>query len=73
MIAHPTGRKIGARDGYAVNIESLIALAKETNTILELNASPKRLDLKTEYLINAQEAGVKIMINTDSHQSKNIK
>jgi DNA polymerase (family X) len=72
IIAHPTGRKIGARDGYAVNIERLIALAKETNTILELNTSPKRLDLKTDYLIKAQDSGVKIMINTDSHHQETL-
>ncbi len=68
MIAHPTGRIIGKRDGYAVDIGRLIEMAGETNTILELNASPERLDLKREHLKMAQEVGVKIMINTDSHQ-----
>lgn len=42
-IAHPTGRIIGRRDGYKPNIEQLMALAEETNTVLEINANPHRL------------------------------
>ncbi|HZG60765.1 MAG TPA: DNA polymerase/3'-5' exonuclease PolX [Anoxybacillus sp.] len=67
IIAHPTGRLIGRRDGYDVDIDMLIELAKETNTALELNANPNRLDLAYEHLKKAQEAGVKIVINTDAH------
>lgn len=73
LIAHPTGRKIGRREGYPVDIDSLISLAKETNTALELNANPNRLDLAAEYLKKAQEAGVKIMINTDAHRMETLK
>lgn len=68
VIAHPTGRKIGRREGYEVDMDMLIQLAKETNTALELNSNPNRLDLAPEYLQKAQEAGVKILINTDAHQ-----
>ncbi|MDQ0197055.1 DNA polymerase (family 10) [Neobacillus ginsengisoli] len=68
LIAHPTGRKIGRREGYDVDIDLLIELAKETNTALELNANPNRLDLAAEYLKKAQDAGVKIIINTDAHK-----
>lgn len=67
LIAHPTGRLIGRRDGYDVDIDELIDLAKETNTALELNANPHRLDLSAEYLKKSQAAGVHIMINTDAH------
>lgn len=67
MIAHPTGRLIGRRDGYEVDMDDLIHLAKETNTALELNANPNRLDLCVEHLKKAQEAGVSIFINTDAH------
>ncbi|WHY65913.1 DNA polymerase/3'-5' exonuclease PolX [Neobacillus sp. SuZ13] len=73
LIAHPTGRKIGRREGYDVNIDLLIQLAKETNTALELNANPNRLDLAAEYLRSAQEAGVKILINTDAHKMDTLK
>lgn len=67
MIAHPTGRIIGKRKGYDVDLQMLIELAKETDTILELNASPYRLDLSTEWLIKAKRENVKIAINTDAH------
>ncbi|WP_230499490.1 DNA polymerase/3'-5' exonuclease PolX [Sutcliffiella rhizosphaerae] len=67
IIAHPTGRLIGRRGGYDVDMEMLIKLAAETNTALELNANPNRLDLSSEYVKLAQEAGVKIVINTDAH------
>jgi DNA polymerase (family X) len=73
LIAHPTGRKIGRREGYEVDMDLLIELAKETNTALELNANPNRLDLASEYLRKAQEAGVKILINTDAHKMDTLK
>ncbi|WP_026690599.1 DNA polymerase/3'-5' exonuclease PolX [Alteribacter aurantiacus] len=68
MIAHPTGRLIGRRGGYPVDIDKLIELAKETDTILELNANPNRLDLASEHVKKAQDAGVKVAINTDAHR-----
>ncbi|PFP27750.1 DNA polymerase/3'-5' exonuclease PolX [Bacillus sp. AFS073361] len=73
LIAHPTGRKIGRREGYDVDIDLLIQLAKETNTALELNANPNRLDLAAEYLRKAQDVGVKILINTDAHKMDTLK
>ncbi|AOM82299.1 DNA polymerase/3'-5' exonuclease PolX [Salisediminibacterium beveridgei] len=68
MIAHPTGRLIGRRDGYAVNLDRLIDLAVETNTILEINANPNRLDLSASWAEKAQERGALISINTDAHR-----
>jgi len=68
MIAHPTGRLIGRRQGYPVDMSKLFELAVETGTILELNANPNRLDLSAEWLKKAQEVGVKIAINTDAHR-----
>ncbi|WP_066063643.1 DNA polymerase/3'-5' exonuclease PolX [Neobacillus soli] len=73
LIAHPTGRKIGRRQGYDIDIDLLIELAKETNTALELNANPNRLDLASEHLRKAQDAGVKILINTDAHKMDTLK
>ncbi|WP_078379470.1 DNA polymerase/3'-5' exonuclease PolX [Sutcliffiella halmapala] len=67
IIAHPTGRLIGKREGYDVDMEMLIQLAKETDTALELNANPHRLDLGSKYVRLAQDAGVKLVINTDAH------
>lgn len=72
IIAHPTGRKIGIREGYPVDIDLLMDLAKETNTALELNANPNRLDLNSEHIRKAQEKGVKIVINTDAHRMETL-
>ncbi|WP_102274331.1 DNA polymerase/3'-5' exonuclease PolX [Cytobacillus massiliigabonensis] len=72
IIAHPTGRKIGIRDGYEVDIDMLIELAKETGTVLELNANPNRLDLAPLSIQKAQDAGVKIVINTDAHKIETL-
>ncbi|MCJ7839815.1 DNA polymerase/3'-5' exonuclease PolX [Lederbergia sp. NSJ-179] len=72
IIAHPTGRLIGRRDGYDVDIALLMKLAKETNTALELNANPARLDLSADHIRRAHEAGIKIGINTDAHNRENL-
>ncbi len=73
MIAHPTGRIVGQRAGYNPDIPQLIQWAKEYGKVLELNANPYRLDLATEHLIMAQEAGVSIAINTDAHAIDQLK
>lgn len=67
LIAHPTGRLIGKREGYQVNMEELITQAKETHTALEINANPNRLDLSATWARSAGEQGVTIAINTDAH------
>jgi DNA polymerase (family 10) len=72
IIAHPTGRLIGGRTGYNVDMDTLIKWAKETNTALELNASPSRLDLSAENVRKAQENGVRIVINTDAHEMEQL-
>lgn len=72
MIAHPTGRIIGKRDGYNPDVSQLIQWAAKYDKIVELNANPYRLDLKTEHLIEAKKAGVKIAINTDAHATAQL-
>ncbi|MDU2222375.1 MAG: DNA polymerase/3'-5' exonuclease PolX, partial [Staphylococcus epidermidis] len=69
-IAHPTGRIIGRRKGYKANIEKLMNLAEETNTILEINANPHRLDLNAE--IVRKYPKVKLTINTDAHHTNHL-
>ncbi len=64
-IAHPTGRLIGRRNGYHVNMSKLIETAQKTNTILEINAHPMRLDLSSDVL--KQYSDIKLVINTDAH------
>ena len=67
IIFHPTGRIINKRDGYPVDIPKLIETAKDTNTILEIDAHYDRLDLKDEYIKMAIESGVKLVIDSDAH------
>jgi DNA polymerase (family 10) len=72
ILAHPTGRLLAKRDSYAVDIEKVIEKAVETGTILEVNSSPKRLDLSAEHLRLAKEARAKIVINTDAHNIQQL-
>lgn len=67
IIGHPTGRLLGRRDPYAVDVERLIRCAADTGTILEINASPERLDLKDVYARGAKNSGVLLSVNTDAH------
>ena len=67
VIGHPTGRLIGRREPYAVDIDRVIAKAVETGTFLEINANPDRRDLNDVYARAAAEAGVTIMIDSDAH------
>lgn len=72
LIAHPTGRLIGKRPGYNPDVPQLIEWASQYGKILELNASPHRLDLDKEYLEMAQQQGVSISINTDAHATEQL-
>jgi DNA polymerase (family X) len=69
IIFHPTGRIINKREGYPVNIEKLINVAKDTDTVLEVDAHYNRLDLKDEYIRMAVQNGVKLVIDSDAHHS----
>ncbi|MDO8574986.1 MAG: DNA polymerase/3'-5' exonuclease PolX [bacterium] len=70
ILFHPTGRLIQKREPYDVDMDEIIKTAKETGTVLEIDADPYRLDLKDEYIRKAVAAGVKLSIDTDAH-SKN--
>ncbi len=69
MIGHPTGRILGVRAPYDVDVFALIEAAKINGKALEINAS-ERLDLRDEYAFAAREAGVLLCINTDAHSPK---
>ena len=66
-IGHPTGRLLGRREPYDVDLEELARLAVETGTFLEINASYDRLDLSAPAVRRAVELGAKIVICTDAH------
>lgn len=67
ILFHPTGRLINKRPGYPVDIEKVVETAKETGTILEIDAHYDRLDLKDEYVRTAVKKGVKMVIDSDAH------
>ena len=67
IIGHPTGRMLGHRPGYPLNLEEVIAAAAENNTVLEINGSPSRLDLDPKFVRMAKDAGVLLAVNTDAH------
>ncbi|MBC7292510.1 MAG: hypothetical protein H5T84_00135, partial [Thermoleophilia bacterium] len=66
-IGHPTGRLIGHRDPYEVDLETLARLAAETGTYLEINGSPDRLDLSAQAARRAAELGATLVICSDAH------
>ena len=67
VIAHPTGRLIGERDPYDIDINEVFKTAKETGTAFEINAYPLRLDLNDVYSRMAKEMGIPLVISTDTH------
>ncbi len=72
IIGHPRGRLIPNREPADLDMDAVIEAAKATDTALEINANPRRLDLEPPYARHAQELGVKIAINTDAHAIDNL-
>lgn len=68
IISHPTGRVLQRRGEYEMDFDKILEVARETNTVLEINSNPVRLDLSDTNIRKAKKAGVKMIINTDSHQ-----
>jgi DNA polymerase (family 10) len=69
IIAHPTGRLVGKRDPYEVDMTQLMEAAKRTGTALELNSFPDRLDLNDLHCRMAKDYGVQVAISTDAHDA----
>ncbi len=67
ILFHPTGRIIGKRPPYDVDMKAVIAAAKKTGTILEIDALPERADLSDEYIRDCVKSGVKMSIDSDAH------
>ncbi|MUV48357.1 DNA polymerase/3'-5' exonuclease PolX [Haloarcula sp. CBA1122] len=72
VIGHPTGRYLNRREGLDVDIKRLAAAAADTDTALEINANPARLDLGGGAVKQALEAGATIAINTDAHSPRDL-
>jgi DNA polymerase (family 10) len=71
-LSHPTGRYIGRRPPNAVDLEAVVAAAKEHGKAIEVNGLPDRLDLRDEHVRLAVEAGVSIVCNTDAHSIRGL-
>ena len=69
ILAHPTGRLLGERPGYAVDLERVMKAAKERGCYLEVNGHPSRLDLDDVHCRAAKEMGLKLAISTDAHST----
>ncbi len=72
VLAHPTCRLLPDREPVAVDIEAVFQTAARTNTMLEINGMPSRLDLKDIHAYRARELGVKLVINTDAHSVEHL-
>ncbi len=67
VLAHPTCRRLGKREPVSIDMEEVFKAALRTNTALEINAMPDRMDLKDIHVFRARELGVKLVIGTDAH------
>ena len=69
-IGHLTGRKLNRREPMEIDIERVVVKAIETDTFLEINSQPDRLDLRDVHVRVAAEAGARVVVNSDAHQVK---
>ncbi|MBW2735301.1 MAG: DNA polymerase/3'-5' exonuclease PolX [Deltaproteobacteria bacterium] len=66
-LGHPTGRLLGERDAYAIDLEAVLQAASRAHVAMELNAAPSRLDLNANTCRRAREVGVPVVISSDAH------
>jgi len=67
VVAHPAGRILNRREPFALDMDEVLRAAAGLDVAMELNASPRRLDLNDVHLMRARELGVKIVVSTDAH------
>src|SRR2546426_8106380 len=72
VLAHPTGRLIGAREPYDVDLDAVLEAARAHGKAVEINASPERLDLNDAHARRAAELGVSVAISSDTHWLANL-
>lgn len=73
ILGHPTGRLLLRRNGYPVNFKKIIEACAANGVVIEINASPWRLDLDWRYINEAINKGVKLSINPDAHEMEGYK
>ena len=72
-IGHPSGRKLGRRPGYDVDLDAVIEAAARTGTMLEINGAPDRRDLDDIHARAAAQAGVQILLDSDAHGTDRLR
>ncbi len=72
VLAHPTGRLLGERAPYEIDLERIMQAARERGCFLEVNAQPQRLDLSDTLCMLAKEIGVKVAVSTDAHRATDL-
>jgi len=72
FLTHPTCRLLGRREPFELDMDKVFDTARETNTYLEINSFPDRLDLNDIYAKQAKERGIKFVINTDAHNLNHL-
>jgi DNA polymerase (family X) len=72
ILGHPTGRLIGKREPYPVDMQEVIKAARDYGVMLEINAQPDRLDLNDLHVQMARASGVKLVVNTDAHRIQEL-
>ena len=72
ILFHPTARILGKREPVDLDLDAVIACARETGTVLELDAYPSRLDLRDDHVRKAVAAGVKLVIDSDAHATAHL-
>ena len=73
VLGHPTGRMIGQREPFELDLEAVVEAARRTGTALEINAYPDRLDLKDTHVRLARDLGALFEIGTDSHRQDHLR
>ena len=73
ILGHPTGRLLGKRDPYEVDLDQVLDAALGNGKVLELNGSPDRLDLPDIWIRKARDKGIKIAVSTDSHRTEHLR
>jgi DNA polymerase (family 10) len=71
-IGHPTGRMLGRREPYALDVDAVIDAAARSGTFLEINGNPNRRDLSDVHARAAARAGVKLVIDSDAHRTRTL-
>ncbi|NOK04088.1 MULTISPECIES: DNA polymerase/3'-5' exonuclease PolX [unclassified Myxococcus] len=73
ILGHPTGRLINSREPYPVRMDEVLERAAERGVAVEVNGKPARLDIKAEYVRQAVERGVRLVVSCDAHQKEDLR